>query len=60
MSKTDKELTIDVVKAVIEANSVKLAVGPNSAHHQTPRVTLNEINTIIESVYKTLHNLPEE
>lgn len=59
MSKTDKELAVVVATAVIEANSVKLAVAPNSVKHQTQRLSLDEINAIIQSVHTTLRNLPE-
>ncbi len=60
MTKSDKELAIDVVKAVIEANSVKLAIAPNNVKHQTMPLGIKEINNVIESVYGTLQNLPAE
>lgn len=61
MSKTDKELAVDIAKAVIEANSVKLAISSNNVKHTTARVTLEDINTIIKSVHGTLQGLnPDE
>lgn len=60
MSKTDKELAVDVVKAVIEANSVKMAIASNNVLHQTNPLSLKEINSVIESVHSTLRNLPAE
>lgn len=60
MTKSDKELAIDVVKAVIEANSVKLAIASNNVKHQTTPLGIKEINNVIESVYDTLQNLPAE
>lgn len=60
MSKTDKELAVDVAKAVIEANSVKMAIASNNVKHQTNPVNLDSINAIIKSVHQTLQNLPED
>ncbi|MGX7394032.1 hypothetical protein [Carnobacterium mobile] len=60
MSKTDKELAIDVAKALIEANSVKFGVGPNNVAKQTYGLNLESIQNVIKGVYTTLQNLPEE
>ncbi|HAP4420308.1 TPA: hypothetical protein ACW3RV_001283 [Enterococcus faecalis] len=53
MSKTDKELAIDVAKAYIEATSIK--VKPNSG--TTSILPLDNVNQIIKSVHKTLSEL---
>lgn len=60
MSKTDKELAVDVAKAVIEAHSVQLRVASNNVPHQTQSIGLESINNIIKGVYTTLQSLPEE
>lgn len=60
MTKTDKELTVDIVKAVLESNTAQLAIDSRDVPHQTKRVTLQEINTIIQSVHSTLQDLPEK
>lgn len=60
MSKTDKELAIDVVKTLIEANSVQLGIASNNVPSQTRSLDLKTIQIVIERVYTTLQNLPEE
>lgn len=60
MSKTDKELAVDVAKAVIKANSVELEIAPNNVKHQTYPIGLDQINSVIKGVYKTLQDLPDE
>lgn len=60
MSKTDKELAVDVAKAFIEANSVKLAVASNNVKHQTKGASLEEINNVIKSVHEVIQGLPED
>lgn len=60
MSKTDKELAIDVVKTLIEANSVQLGIASNNVPSQTRSLDLKTIQIVIEGVYTTLQNLPEE
>lgn len=60
MTKTNKELAVEVAKAVIDANTVKLAVTSNNVKHQTKPLGLDSINAVIKSVYNTLQDLPEE
>ncbi|MFR4285579.1 MAG: hypothetical protein ACLUQ0_05515 [Enterococcus italicus] len=60
MSKTDKELAVEIAKSFIEAHSVKLAVASNNVKHQTVGITLDSVNKIIESVHSTLQKLPDE
>ena len=58
MAKTDKELAVDVAKAVIEANSVKFGIASNNTPRQTSPVSLDSIQSIISGVYITLQDLP--
>lgn len=60
MSKTDKELAVDVVKTLIEANSVQFGIASNNVPSQTRSLDLKSIQSVIEGVYTTLQNLPEE
>lgn len=60
MTKTNKELAVEVAKAVIDANTVKLAIASNNVKHQTSSLSLDSINAVIKSVYNTLQDLPEE
>ena len=60
MTKTDKELAVDVAKTFIEARSLKIAIASNNVPHYTKATTLQEINSVIESVYQTLINLPDK
>lgn len=60
MSKTDKELAVDVVKALIEANSVQFGIASNNIPTQTRSLDLKSIQNVIQGVYTTLQSLPEE
>ncbi|WP_282798562.1 hypothetical protein [Lactococcus lactis] len=60
MTKTDKELAVEVAKAFIEANPQKIVVAPNNVARSTKPLNLGEVNGIIKSVHSTLQNLSEE
>lgn len=59
MSKTDKELAVEVAKAYIESRTIKLATDANGHPIVTPAVTKSEINSVINSTYKTIQSLQE-
>lgn len=58
MSKTNKELAVDVALKVIEAHSVK-SYGPNNLN-LTKSLSLESICNIIKSVHATLENLDKD
>lgn len=58
MSKTNKELAVDVALKVIEAHQV-VPCGPNNLS-TTKCINLEQINNIIESVYTTLEKLDKD
>lgn len=60
MSKTDKELAVEVAKAFIAANPQEIVVAPNNVARSTKPITLSGVNNIIESVHATLQGLPED
>lgn len=60
MSKTDKELAVDVAIAFIKANSVQIVPTGNGGTVQTHGTNLKNVTTIIESVHQTLKSLPEK
>lgn len=58
MGKTNKELAVDVALKVIEAHPI-VPCGPNNLS-STKAITLEQINSIIKSVYATLEELDKE
>ena len=60
MSKTDKELAVEVAKAFIAANPQEIVVASNNVAHSTNPITLSGVNKIIESVHTTLQGLSED
>lgn len=58
MSKTNKELAVDVAMKVIEAHQV-VPCGHNNLS-TTRGINLEEINNIIKSVYTTLEKLDKD
>lgn len=60
MSKSDKELAVDVAIAVIEAHQANIIPLANGGSKNLPGVSLESINNIINSVHQTLQNLPED
>ncbi|WP_161900108.1 hypothetical protein [Candidatus Enterococcus leclercqii] len=60
MSKTDKELAIDVAIAVINAHPATKVALSSGGSTEVYGLDLKSINNIIQSVHKTLQSLPEE
>ena len=58
MSKTDKELTVEIVKAFIESNPVAVGVHPQAGVPKTKQdLNLDIIVKSIDHVYQTIKNL---
>ena len=57
MSKTNKELAVDVAIAYIEAHQKQIAVASNNVIRETSMLDLQSVNNIINSVYQTLQEL---
>lgn len=60
MTKTDKELAVDIAKAVIEANTVQLQVASNGGARQTHPISNSDIQSVIKATYTTLQGLSEK
>lgn len=60
MSKTNKELAIDVAVAYIEAHTKQIIASPNNIVKETTMISLEAVNNIINSVYTTLDSLSPE
>lgn len=60
MSKTNKELAIDVAVAYIEAHTKQIIASPNNIVKETTMISLESVNNIINSVYTTLDSLSHE
>lgn len=60
MSKTNKELAIDVAIAYIEAHTKQIIAASNNVIKETTMINLDSVNNIIKSVYTTLDSLSPE
>lgn len=56
MSKTNKELAVDVAIEYIRAHQKQIAVTSNNIFKETTMINLESVNNVIKSVYQTLEN----
>ena len=56
MSKTNKELAVDVAIEYIRAHQKQNVASPNNIIKETTMINLESVNNIIKSVYKTLED----
>ena len=56
MSKTNKELAVDVAIEYIRALQKQIVASPNNIIKETTMINLESVNNIIKSVYKTLED----
>ena len=59
MSKSNKELAVDVAIAYIHAHQKQMVVSSNNVIKETQMLHLTAVNDIIKSVYKTLEDLDQ-
>lgn len=59
MSKTNKELAVDVAIEYIRAHQKQITVSSNNIFKETTMIDLKSVNNIIKSVHKTLDELDE-
>lgn len=57
MSKSNKELAIDVAIAYIQAHQKQIAISSNNVCKETAMIRLESVNNVITSVYQTLEGL---
>lgn len=57
MSKTNKELAVDVAIEYIRAHQKQITVSSNNVFKETSMIDLKSVNNVIKSVYDTLENL---
>lgn len=57
MSKTNKELAVDVAIEYIRAHQKQIAVSSNNNFKETSMIDLASVNNIIKTVYKTLDDI---
>lgn len=57
MSKSNKEMAVDVAIAYIHAHQKQIAITSNNVCKETPMIRLESVNNVITSVYKTLEDL---
>lgn len=57
MSRTNKELAVDVAIEYIRAHQKQIIVAPNNVFKETSMIDLKSVNNVIKSVYDTLENL---
>lgn len=60
MSRTNKELAIDVAIAVIAAHTKQIVVTSNNLVRETSFIDLKSITNIIKGVYNTLEDLESD
>ncbi len=60
MPKTDKELAVEITIATINSRQAKIVPMGNGASKTMPGLNIDDINSLIKSVYKTLQDLPED
>lgn len=59
MSKSNKELAVDVAIEYIRAHQKQLIVSSNNVFKETSMIDLESVNNIIKSVYETLDELDQ-
>ena len=60
MPKTDKELAVEITIATINSRQAQIVPMGNGASKTMPGLNIDDINSLIKSVYKTLQDLPED
>lgn len=59
MSKSNKELAVDVAIEYIRAHQKQIIVSSNNVFKETSMIGLESVNNIIKSVHKTLDELDQ-
>lgn len=59
MSKSNKELAVDVAIEYIRAHQKQITVSSNNVFKETRMIDLESINNVIKSVHKTLDELDQ-
>lgn len=59
MSKSNKELAVDVAIEYIRAHQKQITVSSNNVFKETSMIDLKSVNNVIKSVYKTLDELDQ-
>ena len=59
MSKSNKELAVDVAIEYIRAHQKQITVSSNNVFKETSMINLKSVNNVIKSVYKTLDELDQ-
>ena len=59
MSKSNKELAVDVSIEYIRAHQKQIIVSSNNVFKETSMIDLESVNNIIKSVYETLDELDQ-
>ena len=59
MSKSNKELAVDVAIEYIRAHQKQIIVSSNNVFKKTSMIDLESVNNIIKSVYETLDELDQ-
>ena len=57
MSKSNKELAVDVAIEYIRAHQKQIIVSSNNVFKETRMIDLESVNNVIKSVHKTLDEL---
>ena len=57
MSKSNKELAVDVAIEYIRAHQKQITVSSNNVFKETRMIDLESVNNVIKSVHKTLDEL---
>lgn len=57
MSKSNKELAVDVAIEYIRAHQKQIVASPNNIIKETSMIGLESVNNVIKSVYNTLEDL---
>lgn len=59
MSKSNKELAVDVAIEYIRAHQKQITVSSNNVFKETSMIDLKSVNNVIKSVHKTLDELDQ-
>ncbi|RHA69812.1 hypothetical protein DW927_03105 [Roseburia intestinalis] len=59
MSKSNKELAVDVAIEYIRAHQKQITVSSNNVFKETRMIDLESVNNVIKSVHKTLNELDQ-
>lgn len=59
MSKSNKELAVDVAIEYIRAHQKQIIVSSNNVFKETRMIDLESVNNVIKSVHKTLDELDQ-